>query len=302
MTPVLDFRAIVLSLLVGKYGEANLEKAYKMRRRITVVLGIARDPNGLTRRKWIGRRYKVTINRGWTDFAYDAARLMVSRNQTLDPLTEKILLEPAVSIEQLSTQLKNITLEYVRKDAWYSSAIDLHEERRPHSTTFRLPDKLYELICYFIVAHELGHIFAEHFDGRCPKTSDERWAAELEADRIGINLLLACLGTPLWLPKTPSELKMQWFRAFVRSWWYHDELSFCCPFRFGHLQFSIPCRPAGGDPRASSSTRGFPEECTAAFAPPALRPAFVGLAVTMVARLAPESTHRSPRYSDRLAS
>src|SRR3984957_4906052 len=34
----------------------------------------------------------------------------------------------------------------------------------------------------------------------------------------------------LWLPKTPSELKMQWFRAFVRSWWYHDELSFCCPF------------------------------------------------------------------------
>ena len=73
---------------------------------------------------------------------------------------------------------------------------------------------------------------------------------------------------------------MQWFRAFVRSWWYHDELSFCCPFRFGHLQFSIPCRPAGGDPRASSSTRGFPEECTAAFAPPALRPAFVGLAVT----------------------
>ena len=105
----------------------------------------------------------------------------------------------------------------------------------------------------------------------------------------------------LWLPKTPSELKMQWFRAFVRSWWYHDELSFCCPFRFGHLQFSIPCRPAGGDPRASSSTRGFPEECTAAFAPPAVRPAFVGLAVTMVARLAPESTHRSPRYSDRLA-
>src|SRR3984957_19266638 len=110
-----------------------------------------------------------------------------------------------------------------------------------------------------------------------------------------------CLEIQLWLPKTPSELKMQWFRAFVRSWWYHDELSFGCPFRFGHLQFSIPCRPAGGDPRASSSTRGFPEECTAAFAPPALRPAFVGLAVTMVARLTPGSTHRSPRYSDRLA-
>src|ERR1700721_3454399 len=68
--------------------------------------------------------------------------------------------------------------------------------------------------------------------------------------------------------------------------------------------FSAGCmyrRPAGGDPRASSSTRGFPKECTAAFAPPALRPAFVGLAVTMVVRLAPESTHRSPRYSDRLA-
>jgi hypothetical protein len=43
--------------------------------------------------------------------------------------------------------------------------------------------------------------------------------------------------TTVWLPKTPSELKMQWFRAFVRSWWYHNELSFCCPFRFAHLQF-----------------------------------------------------------------
>src|ERR1700735_2267293 len=119
--------------------------------------------------------------------------------------------------------------------------------------------------------------------------------------RISLRTVLRNPCEGLWLPKTPSELKMQRFRAFVRSWWYHDELSFCCPFRFGHLQFSIPCRPAGGDPRASSSTRGFPEECTAAFAPPALRPAFVGLAVTMVARLAPESTHRSPRYSDRLA-
>ena len=97
----------------------------------------------------------------------------------------------------------------------------------------------------------------------------------------------AGLALGLWLPKTPSELKTQRFRSFVRSWCYHDELSFRRPFRFGRLQFSNPCRPAGGDPRASSSTRGFPEERTAAFAPPAVRPAFVGLAVTMVARLAP---------------
>jgi putative transposase len=54
----------------------------------------------------------------------------------------------------------------------------------------------------------------------------------------------------LWLPKTPSELKMQRFRAIVRSWWYLDELSFRRPFRSGSLQFSNPCRPAGGDPRA----------------------------------------------------
>jgi hypothetical protein len=200
MTPDLDFRAIVLCLLVGKYGEENLEQACETSRRIKVALGIAREPNGLTRRRRIGQRYKVTINRGWTDFAYDAARLMISRNQTLDPLTEKILLEPAVPIEQLLTQLKRITLDYVRKGAWYSSTVDLHEERRPYSTTFLLPGKLYELICYFMVAHELGHILAGHLDGRCPKTSDEQWAAELEADRIGINILLACLGTP-WGPK-----------------------------------------------------------------------------------------------------
>src|ERR1700730_13475706 len=81
-------------------------------------------------------------------------------------------------------------------------------------------------------------------------------------DGIPTKDLRCCVGyLGVWLQKTPSELKMQWFRAFVRSWWYHDELSFCCPFRFGHLQFSIPRHPAGGDPRASSSTRGFPEEC-----------------------------------------
>src|ERR1700728_3844796 len=119
--------------------------------------------------------------------------------------------------------------------------------------------------------------------------------------KMVLSRLVLARNRRVWLPKTPSELKMQRFRAFVRSWWYHDELSLCCPFRFGHLQFSSPCRPAGGDPRASSSTRGFPEECTAAFAPPALRPAVVGLAVTRVARLAPESTHRSPRHSDGLA-
>jgi putative transposase len=34
----------------------------------------------------------------------------------------------------------------------------------------------------------------------------------------------------LWLPKTPSGPKMQRFRAFVRSWSYHDELSFVVLF------------------------------------------------------------------------
>jgi hypothetical protein len=91
----------------------------------------------------------------------------------------------------------------------------------------------------------------------------------------------------LCLPKTPSELKTQRFRAFMRSWCDHDELSFRRPFRFCRLQFSKPYRPAGGDPRASSPTRGFPKERSAALAPPALRPALVGLALAMVARLAP---------------
>src|SRR3984957_3710530 len=94
------------------------------------------------------------------------------------------------------------------------------------------------------------------------------------------NLLNLCL------PKTPSELKTQRFRAFMRSWCDHDELSFCRPFRFCHLQFSNPYRPAGGDPRASSPTRGFPKERAAALAPPALRPALVDLALAVVARLA----------------
>src|SRR5260370_11457965 len=105
----------------------------------------------------------------------------------------------------------------------------------------------------------------------------------------------------LSLPKTPSELKMQRFRAFMRSCWYHDELSFRRFFVAGRLQLSNSRCPASGDPRASSPTHRSPKERAASFAPPALRPAFVGFALAMVARLAPESTHRSPRYSDRLA-
>jgi hypothetical protein len=64
----------------------------------------------------------------------------------------------------------------------------------------------------------------------------------------------------------------------MRSWWYLDELSFRRPFRSGSVQFSNSCRTTGGDPRASSPTRGFPKERSAALAPPALRPALVGLA------------------------
>src|SRR5450631_164303 len=97
----------------------------------------------------------------------------------------------------------------------------------------------------------------------------------------------------LWLPKTPSDLKMQRFRVFVRSWCDHDELSFRRPFRSGSVQFSNPCRPAGGGPRASSPTHGSPKERAASFAPPAFRQTLVGFVVAMVARLAPQSAHRS---------
>src|SRR3984885_14465754 len=76
---------------------------------------------------------------------------------------------------------------------------------------------------------------------------------------------------------------MQRFRAFMRSWCDHDELSFRRPFRSGSVQFSNSCRTTGGDPRASSPTRRFPKERVASSAPPALRPALVGLALAMVA-------------------
>ena len=91
----------------------------------------------------------------------------------------------------------------------------------------------------------------------------------------------------LSLPKTPSELKPQRFRAFVRSLCDHDELTFRRSFRFCRLQFSKPCRPAGGDPRASSPNRGYPKERATALTPPRLRPVLVGLALAMVTRLAP---------------
>jgi hypothetical protein len=88
----------------------------------------------------------------------------------------------------------------------------------------------------------------------------------------------------------------------MRSLCDHDERSFRCPFRFCHLQFSNPRRPASGDPRASSPTHRSPEERAASFATAALRPVLVDRALAMVARLALQSAHRSPSYSDRLAS
>jgi len=106
----------------------------------------------------------------------------------------------------------------------------------------------------------------------------------------------------LCLPKTPSVLKLQRLRAFMRSLWDHDELSFRRPFLAGRLQLSNPCRPAGRDPCASSPTHRSPKERAASSATPALRPILVDRALAMVARLALQSAHRSPRYGDRLAS
>jgi hypothetical protein len=106
----------------------------------------------------------------------------------------------------------------------------------------------------------------------------ERLKFQLRGDAFNI------FNQHLWLPKTPSELKTQRFRAFMRSLCDYDELSFRRPSRFCRLQFSNPCRPAGGDPHASSPTRSFPKERAAALAPPGLRPVLVGLALAMVAR------------------
>jgi hypothetical protein len=82
--------------------------------------------------------------------------------------------------------------------------------------------------------------------------------------------------TVLSLPKTPSELKMQRFRAFMRSCCYHDELSFRRFFVAGRLQLSNPRCPASGDPRASSPTHRSPKERAAkaqvCLPPTSLRP------------------------------
>jgi hypothetical protein len=83
--------------------------------------------------------------------------------------------------------------------------------------------------------------------------------------------------------------------------WDRDELTFRRPFLAGRLQFSNPCRPTGGDPRASSPTHRSPEERATSSATPALRPILADRALAMVARLALQSAHRSPCYRDRLA-
>jgi hypothetical protein len=90
----------------------------------------------------------------------------------------------------------------------------------------------------------------------------ERLKFQLRGDALNI------FNQHLWLPKTLSELKTQRLRAFMRSLCDYDEFSSRRPSRLCHLQFSNPCRPAGGDLRASSPTRCFPKERAAALAPP----------------------------------
>jgi len=81
----------------------------------------------------------------------------------------------------------------------------------------------------------------------------------------------------------------------VRSWWLPRWLSFRRPFCFGSLQFSNPCGPAGGDPRASSPTCGSPKERPASLALPPLRPILVGCVVAILVRLAAMSADGSAR-------
>ena len=66
------------------------------------------------------------------------------------------------------------------------------------------------------------------------------------------------------------------------------------------LQFSNPCCPAGGDPRASS-TCGLPKERAASLAPPPLRPILVGCVVPILVRLAATSRDGSARHGPPLA-
>src|SRR5271166_463173 len=94
---------------------------------------------------------------------------------------------------------------------------------------------------------------------------------------------------------------MQRFRSYVRSWRNHDELSFRRPFCSGSLQFSNPCCPAGGDPRAASPTCGFAKERAASLAPPLLQPVVVGCAVPILVRLAAMSADGSARHGPPLA-
>jgi hypothetical protein len=156
----------------------------------------------------------------------------------------------------------------------------------------------------------VGNILRRHHIPRAPKRKQATsWKdfirahmAVLVATGFFMVEMLTLRGLiTLWLPKTPSDLKTQGFRSFVRLWWLHDELSFYRLFRFDSLHFSNPCCPTGGDPRASSPTCSFPKERAASLAPPPLRPALMGCVVPMLVRLAAVSRDGSARHRSPLA-
>src|SRR5438067_7604287 len=88
---------------------------------------------------------------------------------------------------------------------------------------------------------------------------------------------------------------------FIREIMVATMSSLCALLALQALQFSNPCCPAGGDPRASSPTCGLPKERAASLAPPPLRPILVGCVVPILVRLAATSRDGSARHGPPLA-
>jgi zinc-finger of transposase IS204/IS1001/IS1096/IS1165 len=101
-----------------------------------------------------------------------------------------------------------------------------------------------------------------------------------EVGDVGDNFCVSIPGK-LSLPKTPSELKMQRFRAFMRSCCHHDVLSFRRFFVAGRLQLSNPRLKdefarlkeiaGGGDSRTRQNSVRGPEPRSSSV--PAVQPA-----------------------------
>jgi hypothetical protein len=194
---VKEFRRSLMLLLAA----AEIEEHRRPSRKTVLRLGSSAVATALTSRRRLLPGYQIIVNRGWYEFARDAANTFYSRSVVLSPRDMTVLIGPALNRQQFSALLRELVTTYVTTNRWHSESPDganaffdpsARRRIRPSSTGHRYPTLLAEYIGHFTLGHELGHITLGHCD-RHWTSPEQNWKDEFDADVAGFEMVLDLL-------------------------------------------------------------------------------------------------------------